>query len=547
VETLLEECRSWLKEFEQRQGRPLRVLHVGNIANNAYINAKNMRKAGVEADVLCGDYYHIMGCPEWEEIDVVDYGKDDFYPIFKTKQLKDYKRPEWFVQGPFSACCEYLIAKNKNKKIYSYVLKQIMAQSRKSQKHHYIGSAISLVLAWRLDILWHEIRRIGKRDIKEFFKRIFNFPRSKTIVLNKKFFDDFPFGVIQFFKDKFRAFIFFVKSHDKHQQKNINNVDYVKLIKEFNVFFPDRKDKLSKDEIEYYSSRALLKKVSVYYDIIQCYGIDPIWALASEVEKPYVAFEHGTLRDFIFGDDPIHRLNALAYSKASHVFVTNGDCLENVKKLNIKRYSGIAHPIEGDWDLAEDQRNKIKQGLGADVLLFSPMRHDWSVKGNEIHLEALSKIVQLVKGKVVLVLNQWGKEVERSVKLIQKTGCQEHVIWLHPLCRKRLVEMLYAADVVLDQMLLPCFGGILPQALSVGTPVIMSYRPESTAWLFREPAPVLAAFNEDEVVNSVLLALDPEWRKAYKHKALDWFRRFHHVDIAVNEQLRVYKHLVLVE
>ena len=30
---------SFLKEFQHAHGRPLRVLHIGNIANNAYNNA----------------------------------------------------------------------------------------------------------------------------------------------------------------------------------------------------------------------------------------------------------------------------------------------------------------------------------------------------------------------------------------------------------------------------------------------------------------------------------------------------------------------------
>src|SRR5260370_41290034 len=62
--------RAWLAEFERRYGRKFRVLHVGNIANNAFLNAKFLRGAGAEAEVLCYDYYHVMGTPEWEEVDL---------------------------------------------------------------------------------------------------------------------------------------------------------------------------------------------------------------------------------------------------------------------------------------------------------------------------------------------------------------------------------------------------------------------------------------------------------------------------------------------
>ena len=51
----------WLHAFEASHGRKLRVLHIGNIANNGYLVAKLLRRAGIEADVLSYDYYHVMG------------------------------------------------------------------------------------------------------------------------------------------------------------------------------------------------------------------------------------------------------------------------------------------------------------------------------------------------------------------------------------------------------------------------------------------------------------------------------------------------------
>ena len=37
------EVQSWLASFKAAKGRAPRVLHIGNIANNAYNNAKLMR------------------------------------------------------------------------------------------------------------------------------------------------------------------------------------------------------------------------------------------------------------------------------------------------------------------------------------------------------------------------------------------------------------------------------------------------------------------------------------------------------------------------
>ena len=42
--TLSEDDAVWLERFAMEKGRPLRVLHVGNVANNAYLNAKFLRR-----------------------------------------------------------------------------------------------------------------------------------------------------------------------------------------------------------------------------------------------------------------------------------------------------------------------------------------------------------------------------------------------------------------------------------------------------------------------------------------------------------------------
>src|SRR3990167_8767634 len=99
----------WLEKFKQEKGRPLRVLHIGNIANNAYLNAKLLRQAGIDSDVLCYDYYHVMGCAEWEELEIKHDYKNDFFPKFNRKDLNGYKSPDWFIQGPLPLCYLYIL------------------------------------------------------------------------------------------------------------------------------------------------------------------------------------------------------------------------------------------------------------------------------------------------------------------------------------------------------------------------------------------------------------------------------------------------------
>ncbi|MGY4317271.1 glycosyltransferase family 4 protein [Bradyrhizobium sp. JR3.5] len=102
---------AFLREFQRAHNRPLRVLHIGNIANNAYNNALIQRRFGIEADVICYNYYHVMGCPEWEAASF-DGNVDNMFPDWWATELSGWRRPDWFVQGPVLDCLSYLRAKD---------------------------------------------------------------------------------------------------------------------------------------------------------------------------------------------------------------------------------------------------------------------------------------------------------------------------------------------------------------------------------------------------------------------------------------------------
>ena len=80
----------------------MRILHVGNIANNAYNNAKFLRRKGVEADVLCYDYTHVMAQPEWEDA-AFTAQPDEFNPQWGAMDLGGFRRPAWFLQAELAS------------------------------------------------------------------------------------------------------------------------------------------------------------------------------------------------------------------------------------------------------------------------------------------------------------------------------------------------------------------------------------------------------------------------------------------------------------
>lgn len=103
---------TWPARFSAAHGRQPRVLHLGNVANYAYVTAKLMRQAGVSCDVADPDFYHIMASPEWYEADWEGGYGDEFLPRWSQLDLKDYQRPRWFAQGPAELVFRYLATRH---------------------------------------------------------------------------------------------------------------------------------------------------------------------------------------------------------------------------------------------------------------------------------------------------------------------------------------------------------------------------------------------------------------------------------------------------
>jgi hypothetical protein len=72
----------------------------------------------------------------------------------------------------------------------------------------------------------------------------------------------------------------------------------------------------------------------------------------------------------------------------------------------------------------------------------------------------------------------------------------------------------------------------------------MSYKPESTAWIVSQPAPILPAFTPEEVCKAVATALDPKWLKTFGPRAMQWIDEQHSVSRLLNDQLCIYRKLL---
>ena len=105
---------------------------------------------------------------------------------------------------------------------------------------------------------------------------------------------------------------------------------------------------------------------------------------------------------------------------------------------------------------------------------FAPARHYWYFKGNDLLLQAYSKLLNDEEAKIPpLILLDWGPDVKASKELAHNLGISSYIKW-QPLLDKRslYMEMKQSGTIVVDQFGRPIpddgfIGGIGRDALSV--------------------------------------------------------------------------------
>lgn len=470
-----------------------RILMIGNIANNAYLNAKILRDAGYSVDVLCNDYYHIMGCPEWEEAQINLAELDPFEPQWYRVNLHDYIRPKWFVQGPMTLCLKYLYAKNKYgenslvSKILIYILNKFNSTDKKG---------VFFVLSIEL-----------QKKMKLFIQKVIN----SIILIRKSLLKRGIIGTC----NKIVEICINLRNNNITNSLKAENL----LIMEENLF----KKYVGVNEIR-------LQKVFSSYDIIIGYAISGVYPLA--LGYKYIAFEHGTIRSIPFQQDELGIVCNEVYTKAAHVFITNCDNIIAAKKLGLKNYSFIPHPISDVRPSGKFKRTDFGVGL-EEFLIVHPSRQHWDKnyrdpsleKGNDIFIEGLAKFIRSSHKAIKCIMVDWGAKLAKSKNLIEDLGIAENIIWIAPVSHNDLVDLMAIADCVADQFFLGTFGAIPPKCFKLGTPVLMYLNPEHHSWCFNELPPLLNASTSEKVCQELtkLSLYDQNILKEFKEQSRLWF------------------------
>ncbi len=560
-------------KLQKNSSKPLKVLHVGNIANNAYNNAKIQRQRGIEADVLCYDYYHIMSCPEWEDANFTgDFG-DPFFPDWSKCELNGFKRPKWFVQGPLSPSLDYLLLKSENK-ILAYQKWDELNNARK----FLCGEPYSRIRQVKQGLLayYHKLRLLDnyyKLKPSYLFEKYFNVSNQiinnivhtlsifieqafKLLILLLQLTLEIVYKSYRFVRFKFPKFIKkIIFNEDEEELLSNTTIDCTieQLIKKFNDSFPEQSVQLSRNDLlPWVNNLSKFKKLFSHYDVVQMYATFPIVPLLCGEEK-FTAYEHGTIREIPFEDNAQGRVCAIGYKLAPIVFITNSDNLVAADRLGLseEQIYCLPHAFDNEKLYKFKQNNEIKNSPSKDnVVFFSPSRQHWKdrdpsmAKGNDIIFHAVSKLKK--EGYTFSIeLVDWGRDVKDSKKLIAELNIDDYIVWIPSMKKRELWLKYLSVNAVIDQLVLPALGGVGFETMTLGKRLLTAMDLEQGKRFFGS-APVLYNVRDVESLTSAMREVlnDPEDTKGVGEMASQWIKEYHSADKVYQIQLEAYNKML---
>ena len=485
-----------------------RVLHLGNILNNGYLNAKFLRRVGWSADSVSVDYRHVQAQPEWEDVAFTNLGVDHFNPDWTGVDLGPYRRVDWFHDVDFADLG---------------LLAQQIALGRPSGRH---GELLPRHPSTPAAVTEPPSRT-----------------RARAVIESV--------GLLRLARATLR------RARVLREQAAPGESTAQKLVDAFAAAYPHREDQLTLADVIEYQQRSLGHGPLLrLYPIVQAYALDPIYPLINDASQPLVCFEHGTLRDFPFEKSARGRLYALAVKHAEQVLITNADCNRAADRLGLTNYRFVPHPVDESMHTPGDSplRERLKREHRVDHLLVAPARHHWKhcppgletswFKRNDILIRGLGRFFAArPHTRALVVFFEWGQEVALSKQLIAECGIAERVRW-EPIASKPVIHEYYnAADIVFDQFNdgIGTFGGVVPESLATGTPVMLNYKKELHHWCFPELPPLVDAKTDEDVANATMALLDDEsYRRQLGEQGLRWFRRYHSSQVVTQILTDVY-------
>ncbi len=154
---------------------------------------------------------------------------------------------------------------------------------------------------------------------------------------------------------------------------------------------------------------------------------------------------------------------------------------------------------------------------------------DWSTKGTDIAIRALSRI----KDRVDVSIVRYGRDFHKTVELAKSLGLRLRVLERVP--HEKMREYYWSSTVVIDQFKLGSLGMVSLEAIACGRPVITYVSSEYPEY---RDFPLKDLRTEEEIADAVVDAGDGLWREEYSY-----LQKHHRPETVIERLLRIYEDL----
>jgi glycosyltransferase involved in cell wall biosynthesis len=544
------------------------VLHVGNIAQNGFLNAKLLNEHGWDCDVLCADYYHFGGSPAWLSLAARDIQKhelgDDFFPNFFRFAETASANPRWFAQGPQIAAITYLWLRRNGPRdtadaawsVLTYLRFKATALRTTApfafvwQRFDFDKAIKDLGVApehvpeleagWQSEALQNRMRDLVREVDGEDPARYLSYPLDPqlwTYLFERyRLLHDLPDLSLQSARnpaqqDRLES----IADFRKMQNEGLTiayGVDLLVPAEPMPDTLPDAV--LPEDTVWISGVRPTWKALWPCYRYRVNYATTVTFGLLSG-GLPYAGFEHGTIRSIPFEDNVTGRLTRRGYQAASAVLITNADYIKASPRLEFEEHRKVWCPHRFDQDALAQFNAEFKRPRKSDLAIhfFAPARHDWTRgdvhndKANDRIVHAVASLVREGCRKFVVTFIRYGKDCDATVALISELRLDSWFAWIDPLPNNALWRTYVESHAVLDQFHIPAIGGVGLESLALGCRLI-THDNGCLATFFNEQPPLLPACSADDIARQMRRVLDdPVDAAGMGRAAADWFQRRH--------------------
>jgi len=201
-------------------------------------------------------------------------------------------------------------------------------------------------------------------------------------------------------------------------------------------------------------SSAFLKKASINSDVIIPYGSDLYDISVMDLKHSFKDF----LRNLYWYKLGYYQRKAYKEARVLMVNLNHSRYKVAVDKLGVHPINAIVPMVYNKEDYSQVSNPKFDFLQEHDFVVFNHARQEWlsqsgTNKGSDKIIKAFAQFRKQTQFKrPILVLFEYGTDVEASKELIEKLNIQKFVRWMPKSHRKEIMSALQKADFGTDQI-----------------------------------------------------------------------------------------------